>query len=264
MSLLSKLKRIHIIIIGSVLCVLAAVGVFFLVISPPQKALQAAQARYDAAYPKGNPGAEAAANRKLNDAIAQVNRVQRTLDTHMQRRMPNLNFARRDIGMLSLWGEQIRTLGPLLEGFAKDPAVEVLGASFSIPPPPASPNSPVFDQDVLVFPLGQVQVMGSFKGVMNNIRRWNNCRRLVMVSSPTIVGNSPNLIAAYNVTCYIFPAAKGGPQIPMAGAAGAQAVAPGQVGPGMPMAGPGQPMGGPGMPMPGPGMPMSGPPATTQ
>ena len=52
---------------------------------------------------------------------------------------------------------------------------------------------------------------------MDNIRRWNNCNRLVMVSKPpTLSGTSPDLEAAYELTCYIFPVAKGGPKIPLA------------------------------------------------
>jgi len=119
--------------------------------------------------------------------------------------------------MLALWKEQIKTLGPLLESFARDKSVNVVGARFSIPAPPVNPNDPIFDQDVLVFPLGNVQAVGNFKDLMNNIRRWNNCRRLVMVGPPAMLGNSPRLVIAYPVTCYIFPAVKGGPAIPMAG-----------------------------------------------
>jgi len=214
---LSKLKRIHVIIIGSVLCVIAAVALFFFAIKPQQEAYKAAEDRYNAAKDKGNQIAEDKAIRDRNDAIVAQSNAQQSLDAQMQRRMPNLSFARRDIGMLALWQEQIKTLGPLLESFANDKTVHILGAKFSIPAPPVNPNDPIFDQDVLVFPLGNVQAYGDFKSLMNNIRRWNNCRRLVMVGAPALQGTSPRLVVAYPVTCYIFPVAKGGPQIPMAG-----------------------------------------------
>lgn len=220
---LAKLKRIHVVIIGSVLCVIAAVGIFFLLIKPKQEAYKAAEARYNAAKDLGNQVAEDKAIRDLNQAILEANIAKQALDAQMKRRMPDLSFARRDIGMLALWNEQIKTLGPLLERFARDPNVNVLSANFSIPPPPVNPNDPIFDQDVLVFPLGEVQVMGNFKDLMNNIRRWNNCRRLVMVGPPQLQGTSPRLVMRYSLTCYIFPVAKGGPQIPIAGAAQAQA-----------------------------------------
>ena len=135
----------------------------------------------------------------------------------MRKRMPDLSFARRDQGMLELWQEQIHTLGPLIKSFARDKNVDVLSDDVTLPAPPANPNDSVFDQDVLVFPLGSVQVQGDFKSLMDNIARWNSCRRLIMVTSPVLAGTSPALVAQYNITCYIFPVAKGGPKIPLAG-----------------------------------------------
>ncbi len=219
----SKLKQIHVIIIGAFLCVVAVVGVFMLLIKPKQAALQAAQARIDKASPVGNQAAENQAIADLNKAILEVSNTQKNLNVEMAKRMPDLSFTRRDLGMLQLWHEQIDTLGPLLEKFAKDKNIKVLSAKFSIPAPPANPNDAIFDQDVLVFPLGVVQVKGSFKDLMSNITRWNNCRRLVMVSSPALVGTSPNLVASYGLTCYIFPVAKGGDKIQMAGTGTADA-----------------------------------------
>lgn len=241
---LSKLKKVHVIIIGSVLCVLAGVALFFLLIKPQQEAYKAAEARYNNASVLGNQAAEDKAIDDLNKAIGEVNLAQAQLDAQMRRRMPDLSFARRDFGMLQLWQEQIKTLGPLLENFARDKNVRVHFAGFDIPAPPANPNDPVFDQDVLVFPLGSVTALGDFKQVMNNIRRWNNCNRLVMVGIPQLAGSSPRLAVTYNLKCYIFPAAKGGPKIPMAGGgdATAQGGMPGMPAPGMPA---------PGMPGPG-------------
>jgi hypothetical protein len=242
----SKLKKTHIIIIGSVLCVIAAVAMFFLQIKPQQEAYKVAKGRYDTASVLGNQAAENKAVEDLNKAIGEVNMAQAQLDAQMRRRMPDLSFARRDLGMLQLWNEQIRTLGPLLESFARDPKVKVLFSGFDIPAPPQNPNDQVFDQDVLVFPLGAVTVVGDFKHVMDNIRRWNNCRRLIMVGPPQVGGSSPRLAAAYTLKCFIFPAAKGGAKIPMAGGDATAAAAGG-----MPPAG--------GAPAPMPGAP-AGPP----
>ncbi len=224
---LSKLKKIHVIIIGSVLCVMAAAALFFLLIKPQQEAYEKAEARYNAAKDLGNQMAENKALDDLAKAISESNLARQAFDYQMKRRMPDLSFARRDTGMLALWQEQIKTLGPLLESFARDKSVDVVGARFTIPPPPVNPNDSIFDRDQLVFPLGSVQAVGNFKDLMNNIRRWNNCKRLVMVGPPVLQGTSPRLAMAYAVTCYVFPAAKGGPQIPMAGTG--QQGQPGQV-----------------------------------
>ncbi len=205
---LSKLKRIHVIIIGSVLCVLAGVAVFFLQIKPRNEEYAAAKARYDKAVVKGNEAAKTKAIEERQNAMLDFQIAQAQLDAQMKLRMPNLNFSRRDIGMLALWKEQIKTLGPLLESFARDKTVDVRGANFQIPPPPANPNDPIFEQDVLEFKLGSVTVSGDFKKLMDNVRRWNNCQRLVMVGPPAIGGVSPELTQTYSLTCYIFPAVK--------------------------------------------------------
>lgn len=213
----SKLKKIHIIIIGSVLCVLVGVAVFFLMIKPQREAFAAAKARYDKAVVKGNEQSKRQAKAALAKAMMDYSVAQAQLDVQMIQRMPDLDFSRRDLGMLALWNEQIKTLGPLLEDFAHDKNVKVANAKFQIQPPPANPNDPVFAQDVLVFPLGSIAVQGGFKPLMDNIRRWNNCSRLIMVGRPTLAGVSPQLTAVYPLTCYIFPKAKGGSLIDMAG-----------------------------------------------
>ncbi len=196
---------------------MAAAALFFLLIKPQQEAYKAAEDRYNAAKDLGNEHAERRANEDLAKAIAELNLARQSLDYQMKRRMPDLSFARRDLGMLALWNEQIKTLGPLLESFARDKSVNVVSAKFTIPPPPVNPNDSIFDKEMLQFDLGSVQAIGNFKDLMNNIRRWNNCSRLVMVGPPVLQGTSPRLAVAYSVTCYIFPAEKGGPPIPMAG-----------------------------------------------
>lgn len=205
---LSKLKRLHVIIIGVVLCIIAGVAIFYLQVRPQKLAFAAAKARYDKAVVKGNQAAKDNAIKQRQDAIMDLQVAQAQLDVQMKLRMPNLNFSRRDIGMLALWKEQIKTLGPLLEAFSRDKTVVTRGASFQIQAPPSNPNDPIFEQDVLVFPLGNVTVSGDFKRLMDNVRRWNKCQRLVMVGPPSLGGVSPELTQTYSLTCYIFPTVK--------------------------------------------------------
>lgn len=218
----SKLKKLHIIIIGSVLCVIAIVAQYFLLIKPKMEAYKVAEGRYQKAIVLGNPQAENAAIDARNKAVAKVALATQNLQAEMDRRMPYLDFTRRDLGMLQLWNEHIKTLGPLMESFAKDPNVTSVSGQFSIPDPPLNPNDPIFDSEPLIFS-GTIRVQGSsFKSILNNIRRWNNCKRLVMVGPPTISGNTPRLSAAYSLTGYIYPVRKGGAQIPIAGTPGNQ------------------------------------------
>ena len=214
---LSKLKRIHVIIIGIVLMIIAGVALFFLQVRPQIDAYKVFEKRYEKAAVKGNERSRQQAMSELGQAVVAFQGAQKLLDMQMRRRMPSLNFSRRDIGMLALWNEQIKTLGPLLEDFAQDENVTVLQSGFKLDPPPATPNDAVFDYEMLRFQPGSMSVMGDFKRVMANIRRWNNCGRLVMVGPPKLAGVSPTLTATYDLTCYIFPVAKGGPMIQMAG-----------------------------------------------
>jgi hypothetical protein len=214
----SKLRKIHVIIIGCVLCVIAGVAQYFLLIKPKMEAYKVAEARYNAAVVLGNPQAENKAIADRNDALANKAVAEQKLQVQMERRMPDLSFARRDLGMIAYWKEILRKMGPLLQSFAHDPKMDQVYAQFVLPAPPINPNDPLFDRPIIGYELGNVTVVGgSFKAVLNNIRRWNNCRRLVMIGPPVLDGSSPKLRAAYSATCYVFPVAQGGPQIPMAG-----------------------------------------------
>ena len=221
---LSKLKQIHVIIIGAFLCIAAMVGLFFLVIKPQNVKLAAATSRRDVAATVGNATSEQQAIAEFNAAVLQVAQTKQKLDEYVRSRMPDLSFARREYGMLELWKEYTKVLGPLLNSFARDKSVTIQSAIFQMPPLPTTPNDPVFDMDVIQIQLGAVQATGDFKSLMNNVSRWNKCRRLVMVGPPALTGSSPNnLSVVYPVTCYIFPVEKGGPMIQMAGGAGAGA-----------------------------------------
>ena len=219
----SKLRRIHVIIIGCVLCVIAGVAQYFLLIKPKIEVYKAAEARYEAARVLGCQEAENKAIAERNDAVAKKAVAEQLLQVQMERRMPDLSFARRDLGMIAYWKEMLRSMQPLLENFAHDPKMDQVFAQFALPAPPINPNDPLFDKDMIEYQLGNVTVVGgSLKDVLNNIRRWNNCGRLVMVGPPTVDGNCPKLRAVYSTTCYVFPVAKGGPQIPMAGMSSTQ------------------------------------------
>ncbi len=265
---LSKIKQLHIAIIGIVLIAIAEALILFMMWKPQHAKYLAAKARYDAAAATGNQASLEAAKQDVKKAEQSVKDALNNLDAQMRRRMPVLDFTKRDVGMIAMWYEQITKMGPLLESFANDPNVDVYPVSFSLPAPPASPNDPLFDSEVLNFQLGSVSATGDFRSLMNHVRRWNNCRRLVLVDGVALSGNSPNLTVSYTLQCYVFPLATGGKTNPMWGAATAGGgMGPGgggMMGPGMGggMMGPGMAPGaksgmGAGMP-PGAGGPMPG------
>lgn len=220
----SSLKRLHVIIIGVVICLIAGAGMFYLVIKPANEKYAQVEAAYIAAAQTGT--AENVQRSLIELQQTQVNaiRTNNEFKIQMNKRMPNLSFARRDIGMTALWDEQIFTLGPLIESFARgDKNVTVTPYNVTVSAPPVDPNSPVFDLDVLEFKFPALSVRGNFSNLMKNVTRWNNCSRLVMVDPVSLSGNSPDLTASYSITCYIFPKEKGGDRITMAGGAAAPA-----------------------------------------
>ncbi len=217
MKILEQLKKLHIIIIGVVLVLMVGAAEYFFMIKPQQEKLQEETARMEAAKAVGNAASEARAQEELKQAKEEYADAHIKLEARMRKKMPNLSFDRRDIGMLALWEEQIYNLGPLLENYAKTGKdVEVTEVNFSVPAPPSNPNDATFDQTILVYDMGNVTVQGEFEEVMQNVTRWNNCNRLVMLSIPQLEGKSPELKCRYDVTCYIFPRELGGAKIPLA------------------------------------------------
>lgn len=224
---LSKLRKIHIIIIGSVVWVLLGVGLFFVLIKPANEALAKEKARYDANYPGSTPAMAAQAERNLQQAQLEVANIQTTFNTVLDQKMPNLRFDDRGQGMLQLWHEQVEVLGPLLERFIRSSGVTLL-SDIKIPAPPVNPNDPLFSLDYFPVSIGTISVRGNFKDILSHIKKWNSCNRLVQIDLPSLEGPSPTLTSSYNLTVYIFPrkTAKDVPEIKIAGAPG-QAGAPG-------------------------------------
>jgi hypothetical protein len=214
---LSNLRRIHVIIIGAVVCVLIGVGMFFLLIKPAKADLNALHQRYSAAEPEALE--EDQVRRALDEAIRANSEAQARLDSYMEAKMPSINLSNRAEGMVQLWHEQCETLGPLLERFISRTGVTMVSQRIPVPAPPVNPNDPSLQNEAIVLSLGTIQVQGSFKQVLEHIRKWNNCNRLVMVGAPTLTGQSPTLQASYNITVFIFPREKAGPLIEMAGGA---------------------------------------------
>ncbi len=211
-----KLKRVHVIIIGLVACIAVGAGMYFLVISKLRQDIAALQTRYDEAKAVADtrPQVErklAAAQAKYQIALARYNYYLRT-------KMPPISFQDRAQGMIALWKEQAETLGPMIEAWPKKTKV-VLGSSVQVPAAPVDPNA--INTTLIRIPIGTIRVVGDFKTLMNHIRSWKNFGRLVQVDPASLSGVSPNMVAEYGLTVYIFPYGEPGPPVQMAGTGGA-------------------------------------------
>ena len=240
---MSKLRSLHVIIIGAVVCVIVGVGLFFVLIKPTRVKIAETQQQYDAS--KQIADQEPQALRERDKAIEESQKAQLEYAKYQKSKMPNIDFTDRGQGMLDLWKEQAIILGPLVQKWPSKNNVRLISA-IQVPAPPVNPN--MVQTEIIEIPLGPVQIMGSFDKILKSIEAWNNFNRLVRIDYPSLQGSSPNLVSQFNITVYIFPRGKPGPQIQIAGQGGTTGV------PGMPG---GMPMGGtpPGPMPPGVGAP---------
>ncbi len=253
---LSKLRSIHVIIIGAVVCVIVGVGLFYLLIKPTLAEIAQTKQQYDAS--KQIADQEPQALRERDKAIEESQKAQQEYAKYQKTKMPNIDFTDRGKGMLALWKEQSVILGPLIQKWPAQSGVRLVSA-IQVPAPPVNPN--MIQTEIIEIPLGAVQVTGSFDKILKSIEAWNNFNRLVRVDFPNLAGSSPNLVSQFNLTVYIFPRGKAGPQIPIAGQGTPAGGVPGMPG-AMPMGGM-PPMGappGPGAPPPPPSTPPMGGP----
>ncbi|MDO8684273.1 MAG: hypothetical protein Q7N50_12415 [Armatimonadota bacterium] len=219
---MNKIKRLHVIIIGSVACAIVGVGMFFLLIKPINQEIKTVDDQLQASQAVGVR--LDSANRGLADAISQVSMAQSKLARYEATKMPNLSFAQRDTGMIDLWREQSEVLGPILQRWGYRGGVS-LASSIAVPPAPTNPNA--IDTSLIRIPIGHIEVVGDFRSILSHIRAWNTCPRLVQIDKPSLSGADSNLKASYDVTVYIFPKGAAGPAITMAGGEGGAAGAPG-------------------------------------
>lgn len=229
---LSKLKRLHVVIIGAVVCAIVGAGLFFLVIKKSNEKLAAAQAQWDQYQPTGNIENVRSMERDRDKARAEVATAQNDLDRYMISKMPNLVFSDppgsqpgtgRAMGMFALYHEETQVLPPLLVRWALTKSKVSLDSGFTIGAPPFNPNDPIFESDVIKIPVGKVKVTGTYTDILAHIRKWNDCGRLVQVGAPSFTGNSPKLSCDYDMTVYIMPKSKADKTKPLgiAGAPGA-------------------------------------------
>lgn len=241
----SKLKALHVIIIGTVACVLVVAGLYFFIIKKQYVQLTALNGQYQtlsqeyAKLPSVKMRLERA---RENNRIVMVK-----YDKYLREKMPPLSFQDRAQGMIALWKEQSEVLGPLLQSWPDKTGVR-LTSGVQVPAAPVDPNA--IDPTLITIPVGTFTVRGDFTSILSHLRSWNKFNRLVKIDVGRLTGPSPGMTAEYTVTVFIFPRGEAGQNVAMAGQGQAGA------GPGAPSQGfvppppppaqsvPGQPTGG--------------------
>lgn len=210
---MSKLRRIHVIIIGCTACVLVAAGLYFLVIKKAtervdvlEKDLQEQTAIY---------ARKPAAERQLAEVKLEYNRQLTEYMGFMRAKMPALTFADRPQGMIALWKEQIEVLGPMVQRWPAKTGVQ-LTSNVAVPAPPTDPNA--IAAGYIPVSLGTFSVRGDFGAIMAHVRKWNDFNRLVILGPVSISGPSPGMTAQYPVTVLLVPLGEAGPSFQMGSA----------------------------------------------
>jgi hypothetical protein len=206
----SKIKVIHVIIIAIVICVGTVVGFYMMLIKKANEDIVKAQARYDTAKTVADQRGEA--ERQLAQAKADFSVLVSKYEKLMNEKMPPISLADRMGGWMAVIDELADNLGPKVEAWPKKSKVKLI-SGISVPAPPSDPNS--VQTDMIVVPLGNLTVQGSFAQIMAHIRSWNKFDRLVQVDPVSLSGHSPNMTGQYNLTVYLFPRGQAGPLVSM-------------------------------------------------
>jgi hypothetical protein len=228
-----RLTPLIVSIIGTLLCIIAPVLIFFLMIKPTDDQIATQQATYDANSSSLGPIPLNNAKKGLQTAKDSLAEAQTEWDTTLRTKNPVIDQADRFVAWKQYWTEMEYTLGPLVQKFwMKDiqgphrnaNGVIALG-TVSLPAPSSDPNS--VTGAVLTIPLkmvpwpapatgtgggggstggsgGDIQVLGTFQAGLNHIQSWNNFSRLVQIDDVALSGYSPFITTSYDATIYEF------------------------------------------------------------
>lgn len=215
-----KLNRIHpwaVAGIGIGLSLLAAAGIFFLMIKPTLDATAVQQGIYNANYPDSTLMSQNSAKKALLAAKTKVQQIKFQWAVVSAAKMPPYDVSNRTVALKQITYELTRYLGPDLQHQLRTTAEVRPQTQIVLPAPPVSPND--ITAAPVVIPLGTVTVTGDFRHILAHFYYWQNFNRLVLADNLALTGNSPYMTATYTATLYIFPQNDDhlGPLIPQAG-----------------------------------------------
>ena len=200
----TRISPIAVAVIGSVLSILAVVLIAFLMIKPNQEAYNAADARYNAAYPDSTPMAQKTAKDKLIKAQKDARAIYAKWDATQHQLMPKFDVSHRYEAWGQLAHELSYNLGPSLERWMSHTGV-IRMTNISIQAPPNSPNQITGAPIIIPISGGGLSVGGDFRSLLTHVVAWNSFNRLVLIDGLQLSGNSPFMSANYKAQVIIFP-----------------------------------------------------------
>ena len=214
---LSKLTSGHVTIVGAVLAILIGVGFWFLGPYKTQDNLKQLTTRESDADQKLLK--EAANKKDKARAQQEVAEVKAQFASFDRGKMPQppidltkpTDETAMTNAMIRLW-HQPYELCTMADRFAKAQAkrshVTLLSPPFTLPGQTTDPAA--IPTGIITFPIGAIQVMGTFKNVNDYGRAWNQFKRVVAVDGFALTpgpntSGTQTVIGAGTVTIYVFP-----------------------------------------------------------
>jgi Tfp pilus assembly protein PilO len=211
-----KLSPLTILIIGLAV-MLVALGVGLRSFLPDMK--EAELLRKNAEDLRREAEKQAAANRRVEKAIAKVNQMAKEWQGVVAAKTPPADLASGGIN-LAVHRWQLandafvfrNNVQRAVNAQVKKGGVKVVAGPF-VPMPTGNAtqvvetyfNYPAIRFPVAVFDLGQVTVQGTYGQITENVRSWSDMPRYLAVASDLqITGTSPRLTGTYNVTVVAY------------------------------------------------------------
>ena len=167
--------------IGAVLSLLAAAGIFFLMVKPTLDAAAAQQAIYDTNYPDSTLASQNSAKKALQAAKLQVQQIKFQWAVKSAAKMPRYDVSNRTLALRQITYELTHTLGPDLEHQLNATPGVKSQTQIVLPTPPLSPND--ITAAPVVIPLGTITVTGDFRHILLHFYEWQNFNRLVIADN---------------------------------------------------------------------------------
>lgn len=191
---------------------------------------------------------QAAANKKVEKAIADVTKMQEDWQKVVLVKTPPVGVERGGINLAAnrwqLTNDSVKfrdSIQRAVNAQMRRGGVTVV-AGATIPPPPATAsqiveyyNYPAIKFPVLIFDLGQITVRGTYSQILQNVRSWSNMPNYLAVADGLqITGTTPTMTGRYNLSIVAYIRGdKIAPPVPEGGAApgGAPGTPAGKAGP---------------------------------
>jgi hypothetical protein len=205
---MSRLTRLHIFLIMGALLLLVGLIWYFTGITKAQEAINAQQARIDAAQPDADKlqANKADLARAARDADATL----RSYGAYEARYMPIIDLYRTDVvSRTYTWVKLIQLPSQLareVEAFmGREQKRENVQASWNGQIAPIASDPRNLPDNVIVVPLGPVTATGTFNNINRFFRSWRRFERLAVVDGYNLTSQNGVLSGTANVTIYIFP-----------------------------------------------------------